>query len=90
MMKIKDCVDLQKLKNFGFEFISGINGYYKVYFPKLFGLIPLPHSSKVRGIAIYEDRNIIIKENYGFSWVPALNDAFAVQDLIDAGFVEEV
>lgn len=89
-MKIKECIDLQKLKDFGFEFISGVNGYYKVYFPKLFGLIPLPRNRKVRGIAIYEDRNIIIKENYGFSWIPAKDSTFAIQDLIDAGFVEGV
>lgn len=89
-MKIKENIDLQKLKDYGFEFISGVNGYYKVYFPKLFGLIPLPKNRRVRGIAIYEeDRDIIIKENYGFAWIPA-NDTFAVQDLIDAGFVEEV
>lgn len=87
-MKIKDSIDLQKLKCFGFDYIPSVKGYYKVYFPKLLGLIPLPYNKRVRGIAIYEDRNIVIKERYGFSWVPAYNDEFAVKDLIDAGFVE--
>lgn len=88
MMKLKTDVDLQKLKDFGFEYEPATRGYYKVYFPKLFRLIPLPYNSKVRGLAIYEDRKIIIKKKYGFAWIPAFDDAFAIQDLIDAGMVE--
>lgn len=87
-MKIKDCVDLQKLKNFGFEYEPMTRGYYKVYFPKLLKFIPMPHHSMVRGLAIYDDREIVIKKKYGFAWIPAFEDAFAIQDLINAGLVE--
>lgn len=87
-MKIKTDVDLRKLEDFGFEYIPATKGYYKVYFPKLFKIIPLPHHNKVRGLAIYGDREIIIKKKYGFAWIPAFDDAFAIQDLINAGMVE--
>lgn len=87
-MKIKDCVDLQRLKNFGFEYEPKTRGYYKVYFPKLLKFIPMPHHDKVRGLAVYDDREIVIKKKYGFAWIPAFDDAFAIQDLIDAGLVE--
>lgn len=87
-MKIKDCVDLQKLKKFGFEYEPETNGYYKVYFPKFLKIIPIPHHNKVRGLAVYADREIVIKKKYGFAWIPAYEDAFAIQDLIDAGLVE--
>lgn len=87
-MKIKIDVDLQKLEEFGFEYVPATKGYYKVYFPKLFKIIPLPRHSKVRGLAIYSDREIIIKKKYGFAWIPAFEDAFAIQDLINAGLVE--
>lgn len=87
-MKIKSNVDLQRLKEFGFEYEPATNGYYKVYFPKFLKFIPIPHHSKVRGLAIYEDRQIIIKKKYGFAWIPAFEDSFAIQDLINAGLVE--
>lgn len=87
-MRIKTDVDLRKLKEFGFEYVPATQGYYKVYFPKLFKFIPLPRHEKVRGLAIYGDREIIIKKRYGFAWIPAFEDAFAIQDLINAGLVE--
>lgn len=87
-MKIKTGIDLQKLKDFGFEYIPETKGYYKVYFPKLLKFIPMPHNKNVRGLAIYEDREIIIKKRYGFAWIPAYEDSFAIQDLINAGYVE--
>ena len=87
-MKIKNDIDLQKLRNFGFEYEPATGGYYKVYFPKFLKFIPMARSNKVRGLAIYYDRNIIIKKKYGFMWIPAFEDEFAIQDLIDAGYVE--
>lgn len=87
-MKIRDDVDLRKLEDFGFEYEPATRGYYKVYFPKILKIIPMPHNKNVRGLAIYEDREIIIKKRYGFAWIPAFDDAFAIKDLINAGFVE--
>ncbi len=89
-MKIKENVDLQKLKSFGYKYDPSTRGYYKVYFPKFLKLIPIPYHNMVRGLAIYDDRKIIIKKKYGFAWIPALNDLFAIRDLIHAGLVEEV
>lgn len=43
-MKIKTGIDLQKLKDFGFEYVPETKGYYKVYFPKLLKFIPMPHN----------------------------------------------
>ena len=90
-MKIKNTVNLKELEKFGFEYEPVVQGYYKVYFPKLFGFIPLPHSKNVRGLAIYKnDRVVIIKKKFGFDWLSASDDIFAVQDLIDAGLIEGV
>lgn len=86
MLKIKPEVDLKELEKFGFEYQECVKGYYKVYFPKLFGFIPMPHHENVRGLAIYEDRKIIINKSYGFAWIPARDD-FAIKDLIQAGLV---
>lgn len=90
MFKIKDSVNLKELEKYGFEYQKGVNGYYKVYFPKFLGIIPIPHNGKIRGLAIYEDRKIIIKKKYGFAWIPAYEDEFAIKDLIQAGLVEKM
>ena len=87
-MRLNSNIDLQKLENFGFEYVPATKGYYKVYFPKFLKIIPMPNHKNVRGLAIYEDREIIIKKRYGFAWVPAYEDSFAIQDLIDAGYAE--
>lgn len=90
MYRLKDNTDLSKLEKYGYKYESGIDSYLKVYFPKLLKLIPIPYSSKVRGLSIHNDGSIIIKKKYGFCWIPAFEDSFAIQDLIDAGLVEGV
>lgn len=88
MYKLKDSANLEELKNYGYKYEEGIDSYLKVYFPKLLKLIPVSYSSKVRGLSIHNDGSIIIKKRYGFMWIPAYEDTFAIQDLINAGLVE--
>lgn len=88
MYKLKENADLGELKKYGYKYEEEIDSYLKVYFPKFLKLIPIPHSDKVRGLSIRNDRSIIIKKKYGFMWIPAYEDAFAIRDLINAGLVE--
>ena len=88
MYKLKDNVDLSKLEKYGYKYEKGIDSWLKVYFPKLLRIIPIPYSNKVRGLSIHSDGSIVIKKKYGFAWIPAYEDCFAIQDLINAGLVE--
>ena len=90
MYKLKDNTNLGELKKYGYKYERGMDSYLKVYFPKFLKLIPIPYSNKVRGLAIHNDRSIIIKKKYGFSWIPAYEDSFAIQYLINANLVEVV
>ena len=90
MLKIKDNVDLKELENYGFEYESILEVYYKMIIPHKWKIIFFNSLPKARTITITKEREIITKRmDYWLDWNECRTNEKDIKDLIKDGLVEK-